>query len=70
MAPSTTATALSSITTGLTPGEHGLIGYRIVLGGEVVNVLQWAAEGQSRRRTQPPGDIQRYPAFLGDPYRS
>ena len=67
VAPSTTATALSSITTGLTPGEHGLIGYRIVLGGEVVNVLQWAAEGQSRRRTQPPGDVQRYPAFLGQP---
>ena len=54
VAPSTTATALSSITTGLTPGEHGLIGYRIVLGGEVVNVLQWAAEGQSRRRTATP----------------
>ena len=35
VAPTTTATALSSIATGLTPGEHGLIGYRIVLGGEV-----------------------------------
>ena len=27
MAPTTTATALSSIATGLTPAEHGLIGY-------------------------------------------
>jgi hypothetical protein len=44
-----------------------LIGYRIVLGGEVVNLLQWAADGQSRRGTQPPGDVQRYPAFLGQP---
>ena len=30
VAPTTTATALTSITTGLTPGEHGLIGYRMV----------------------------------------
>lgn len=65
VAPTTTATALSSITTGLTPGEHGLIGYRIVLAGEVVNLLQWAADGQSRRRSLPPRDVQRYPAFLG-----
>src|SRR5262245_57723388 len=35
VAPTTTATALSSIATGLTPGEHGLIGYRILLKGEV-----------------------------------
>ncbi len=67
VAPTTTATALSSIATGLTPGEHGLIGYRMVLGGEVVNVLRWAADGQDRRRSQPPADIQRYPAFLGKP---
>jgi predicted AlkP superfamily pyrophosphatase or phosphodiesterase len=66
VAPTTTATGLSSIATGLTPGEHGLIGYRILLGGEVVNVLQWAAAGQSRRRSQPPRDVQRYPAFLGE----
>ncbi len=67
VAPTTTATALSSIATGLSPSEHGLIGYRIVLGGEVVNLLQWSAAGQDRRRSQPPGDVQRYPAFLGEP---
>ncbi len=66
VAPTTTATALSSIATGLTPGEHGLVGYRIVLGGEVVNVLRWAVDGEDRRRSQPPADIQRYPAFLGE----
>jgi hypothetical protein len=65
VAPTTTATALSSIATGLTPGEHGLVGYRIVLGGEVVNVLRWTADGHDRTRSQPPIDIQRYPAFLG-----
>ncbi len=66
VAPTTTSTALASIATGLTPGEHGLIGYRVVLGGEVVNVLRWAADGHDRRRVHVPSDIQRYPAFLGE----
>ncbi|HWL42488.1 MAG TPA: alkaline phosphatase family protein [Ilumatobacter sp.] len=65
VAPTTTATALASIATGLTPGEHGLMGYRIVLGGEVVNVLRWTAGDADRRRSQPPADVQRFPAFLG-----
>jgi predicted AlkP superfamily pyrophosphatase or phosphodiesterase len=65
VAPTTTATALTSIATGLTPGEHGVIGYRVVLGGEVVNMLRWTHDGADRRRSQPPSDIQRYPAFLG-----
>ena len=67
VAPTTTATALSSIATGLTPAEHGLVGYRIVLGGEVLNVLRWAVDGEDRRRSQPPGRVQPYPAFLGEP---
>ncbi|MFZ9040123.1 MAG: alkaline phosphatase family protein [Ilumatobacteraceae bacterium] len=65
VAPSTTATALTSITTGLTPGEHGVVGYRMVLSGEVVNTLRWAHDGADRRRSQPPADVQPYPAFIG-----
>ena len=65
VAPTTTATALTSIATGLTPGEHGVVGYRVVLGGEVVNMLRWTHDGADRRRSQPPSDIQRYPGFLG-----
>lgn len=67
VAPTTTATALASIATGLTPGEHGLVGYRMVLGGEVVNVLRWTAQGGDRSRSQPPREVQRFPAFLGAP---
>jgi hypothetical protein len=67
VAPTTTSTALSSIATGLTPGEHGLIGYRMVLGGEVLNVLRWAVNGDDRRRTYRPAEIQGFPAFLGHP---
>lgn len=66
VAPTTTATALTSIATGLAPGEHGVIGYRVVLGGEVVNMLRWTHDGADRRRSQPPSDVQRYPAFLGE----
>lgn len=65
VAPTTTATALSSIATGLTPGEHGLIGYRMLLGGEVINVLRWSVDSQDRRRSSPPADVQPFPAFLG-----
>jgi len=66
VAPTTTSTALSSIATGLTPAEHGLVGYRIVLGGEVLNVLRWQADGADRSRSQPPARVQPYPAFLGE----
>ena len=65
VAPTTTATALSSITTGLTPAEHGLIGYRIVLGGEIMNVLRWTVGEQAVRRSRPPQDIQPFDPFLG-----
>jgi hypothetical protein len=67
VAPTTTSTALSSIATGLTPGEHGLIGYRIALGGEVLNVLRWSVNGDDRRRVHPPADVQGFPGFLGHP---
>ncbi len=65
VAPTTTATALTSITTGLTPAEHGLIGYRIVLGGEIVNVLRWSVGDQAVRRSHPPRDVQPFEPFLG-----
>lgn len=65
VAPTTTATALSSIATGLTPAEHGLLGYRMLLRGEVLNVLRWSAGGADRRRSSPPADVQPFPAFLG-----
>jgi hypothetical protein len=65
VAPTTTATALSSIATGLTPAEHGLLGYRMMLSGEVLNVLRWTSAGGDRRRAHPPRDVQPFAAFLG-----
>lgn len=69
VAPSTTATALTSISTGLPPGEHGIVGYRIHVQGDVLNVLRWTTkQGDSRLRhvpalmqTQPPFGNERPP---------
>jgi Type I phosphodiesterase / nucleotide pyrophosphatase len=65
VAPTTTATALSSIATGLTPAEHGLLGYRMMIGGEVLNVLRWNSAGADKRRSFPPRDVQPFAAFMG-----
>jgi predicted AlkP superfamily pyrophosphatase or phosphodiesterase len=65
VAPTTTATALTSITTGLAPAEHGLIGYRIMVGGDVMNVLRWCVGDQAVRRSHPPFEVQPFEPFLG-----
>jgi predicted AlkP superfamily pyrophosphatase or phosphodiesterase len=65
VAPSTTATALTSITTGLPPGEHGVVGYRMAVQGEVLNVLRWNTKAGDARRTILPLKIQAQPCFGG-----
>lgn len=65
IAPSTTATALTSLTTGLAPGEHGLIGYRVDMGDTVMNVLRWGDEHGDLRRRFPPSQVQPVPPFMG-----
>ncbi|HSH23546.1 MAG TPA: alkaline phosphatase family protein [Acidimicrobiales bacterium] len=65
VAPSTTATALSSLALGCPPGEHGVVGYRINVGGDVLNVLRWQTPAGDARHDIPPDDIQHRPAFRG-----
>jgi hypothetical protein len=66
VAPSTTAAALTSIATALPPGEHGIIGYRMVVDGQVFNTLRWGtAERPDARLTIPPRMLQPYEPFLG-----
>lgn len=64
--PSTTATALASISTGLAPAEHGIVGYRIRVGGEVLNTLRWSTPSGDARRTIVPEVFQPVPPFMGD----
>lgn len=61
--PATTASALTSIATGLAPAQHGILGYRMLVGGEVLNVLRWSVYGGGR--PPDPFDVQRHTAFLG-----
>ncbi len=63
--PSTTATALTSITTGLPPGEHGVVGYRMAVEGEVLNVLRWSTDRGDARRRFPPERLQDVSPFAG-----
>jgi len=54
VAPTTTATALTSITTGTHPGDHGVMGYRLAIGRDVLNVLRWTtARGDARHSISP-----------------
>ncbi|MDP8993331.1 MAG: alkaline phosphatase family protein [Actinomycetota bacterium] len=64
VAPSTTAAALTSITTGLPPAAHGVMGYRVqVARGEVMNVLRWTTTRGDARETVPPEKFQPHVAF-------
>jgi hypothetical protein len=63
--PSTTAAALTSITTGIPPSLHGVVGFRIAIDGDVLNVLAYqVAKG---KRPPDPFVVQRHPPFLGRP---
>jgi hypothetical protein len=62
--PSTTAAALTSISTGLPPARHGIFGYRMRVGGAVLDVLRWRVP---QGRPPAPDQVTTVPAFLGQP---
>lgn len=64
VAPSTTATALTSITTGSSPAAHGIVGYRLrVEGDRVLNVLRWKTAAGDARGAIPPEGFQSIEPF-------
>lgn len=65
VAPSTTATALTSISTGVAPGLHGIMGYRMAIGRDILNVLRWSANGRDVRASILPESVQSLDAFDG-----
>jgi hypothetical protein len=66
--PTTTATALTSITTGCPPAAHGVVGYRVRVGtGDVLNVLRWRTSAGDARQLVDPASFQACPAFGGVP---
>ena len=57
VAPTTTAAALTSLTTGVSPSTHGILGYRMAVDDEIMNVLHWTAglcPPRDLRRERPP----------------
>jgi hypothetical protein len=67
VAPSTTACALTTLVTGKVPAEHGVVGYRVAIGGDVMNVLQWSLRGADARMSLPPSEFQPFESFPGAP---
>jgi predicted AlkP superfamily pyrophosphatase or phosphodiesterase len=67
VAPSTTATALTSLVTGRPPAEHGVVGYRVAHGNEIMNILQWSIGGVDARMRVPAPVFQPCPLFPGSP---
>jgi Type I phosphodiesterase / nucleotide pyrophosphatase len=69
--PSTTATALTSLTAGVAPAVHGVVGYRLVVAGptgpEVMNVLRWKTVSGDARSFADPRSIQLVEPFGGHP---
>jgi predicted AlkP superfamily pyrophosphatase or phosphodiesterase len=65
VAPSTTACALTTLVTGRVPAEHGVVGYRVALDGDVMNVLQWSVGGKDARMRVPAHVFQPFPSFPG-----
>ena len=65
--PSTTACALTSLATGRAPADHGVVGYRVAVDGEVMNVLQWSRRGVDVRVEVPARTFQPCPPFPGIP---
>jgi hypothetical protein len=63
VAPSTTACALTSLTTGLPPAVHGVVGYRVRARDQVLNVLSWRTGDGDARRTIPPRGFQPFTPF-------
>ncbi len=65
VAPSTTSAALTSLTTGCPPGEHGLVGYRMRIEGETLNALRWRTGNGDARERIVPAELQPVVPFSG-----
>lgn len=69
VAPTTTAAALTSLTLGMPPADHGIVGYKFAVTGptgtEVLNVLRWSTRSGDARAFVPPRRAQPRPAFNG-----
>ncbi len=67
--PSTTATSIASIGTGLPSGQHGLVGYTFAMSpDDIVDALTWTIHGPGAKRDQRsvhvPEEVQPFPTLF------
>ena len=65
--PATTAAALTSIATGLSPGEHGILGWTLYDGNILFNPLPWMNE-ETRSPLKDevdPREVFKFPSMMG-----
>ncbi|SRR5579875_565584 len=67
VAPSSTPVALTSLTTGLAPAAHGLVGFRMLVDEQLFHPLAWRLGGRDARQLLPPPTFQPTPAFAMRP---
>jgi len=69
--PATTVTSLSSLSTGLPPGRHGMLGYQVAVPGQdrLLNGLRWDEQVDPVKWQPEPTIYQRAAAAGVDAYR-
>lgn len=67
VAPTTTTACLTSIVTGRPPAIHGILGYRLSVHDDVLNVLAWANQAGEPFEGVVPEEFQTHPAFAANP---
>jgi predicted AlkP superfamily pyrophosphatase or phosphodiesterase len=66
VAPTSTASGLTSIVTGRPPSVHGIAGYRLAMGDDLLDILKWrTADGDARSHIVPT-QFQVQPAFAAN----
>jgi hypothetical protein len=66
--PSTTATSITSLGTGVPAGAHGIVGYSFTVDGQLLQPLSWTVRGDGHRVDArdlfPPEQVQPLPTAL------
>lgn len=62
--PSTTASALTSLCTGVAPAHHGIVGYVFRSPGGMLNVVKYAIRGKDARLELDPAELQPAPTLF------
>lgn len=66
VAPTTTVSCLTSIVTGRPPAAHGLLGYRLAVHDDLLNVLKWTNAAGEQFDGVIPEEFQTQPAFAAN----